>query len=219
MKESDLSFYFAKHTFKSRFQTFARWRCFVLARDPLAPPAAWWIFLKVWSLIHCIANKIKKIKQIEIGSPQLADNLNDLNRISDELSDSLGWIEAELPGRTAINKQTNSFKQKLNYWMRIMNEFKLLRSAKIRQKELKKSKSCSVLVSGPKWPIRKWPVNNDQSKIFNLSIWRFDSFRKNQTRSMRENRPGISRIECNSMSRDQHGIIFAKIKRNWKFFQ
>ena len=96
--------------------------------------------MKVWSLINCIANKIEKIKQIEIGSSLLADNLNDLNRISDELSDSLGWIEAELPGRTAINKQTNLFKQKLNYWMRIMNEFKLLRSAKIRQKEIKKVK-------------------------------------------------------------------------------
>lgn len=96
--------------------------------------------MKVWSLINCIANKIAKIKQIEIGSTLLADNLNDLNRISDELSDSLDWIEGELPGRTAINKQTNSFKQKLNYWMRIMNEFKLLRSAKIRQKEIKKVK-------------------------------------------------------------------------------
>ena len=96
--------------------------------------------MKVWSLINFIANKIDKIKLIEIGSAQLADNLNDLNRISDELSDSLGWIEAELPGRTAINKQTNSFNQKLNYWMRIMNEFKLLRSAKIRQKEIKKIK-------------------------------------------------------------------------------
>ena len=41
MKESDLSFYFAKHTFKLRFQFIARWRCFLLARDPLAPPAAW----------------------------------------------------------------------------------------------------------------------------------------------------------------------------------
>jgi len=27
MKESDLSFYFAKHTFKLRFQFIARWRC------------------------------------------------------------------------------------------------------------------------------------------------------------------------------------------------
>ena len=126
--------------------------------------------MKVWSLIHCIANKIEKIKQIEIGSPQLADNLNDLNRISDELSDSLGWIEAELPGRTAINKQTNSFKQKLNYWMRIMNEFKLLRSAKIRQKEIKKVKILLGFGKLPKVTDQKWPVNNDQSKIFNLSI-------------------------------------------------
>ena len=124
-------------------------RSVALCSSTLIATSWCWIFLKVWSLIHCIANKIKKIKQIEIGSPQLADNLNDLNRISDELSDSLGWIEAELPGRTAINKQTNSFKQKLNYWMRIMNEFKLLRSAKIRQKEIKKVK---ILLGFGKWP-------------------------------------------------------------------
>ena len=70
----------------------------------------------------------------------MTDCLGDSRRILEEITDSVDWIETELPDATRIKSQISPFRSQLVFWIEISSELKLLSSAGLRKKEFKKFK-------------------------------------------------------------------------------